>query len=105
MGVDHKGVATCPHCGAQIRLFSIFNRSMQGLANSWKKKHQRACKDRTPAQRHAWARPYLAKGPDECSILVNPDHPGMQVKEPTEAREASAEGGVGCAGLKGNSDA
>jgi hypothetical protein len=76
MGVDHKGIATCRHCGAQFSLFSIFNRSMQGLARSWQKKHERGCKDKTPEQRHAWAKRYIARGEDS-SIRINPEHPGM----------------------------
>lgn len=44
MSVDNQG-------GAQIRLFTIFNRDMGGLARSWRTKHERACKQRMPKQR------------------------------------------------------
>jgi hypothetical protein len=77
MGVDRIGVATCIHCGARLKLFSIFNRSMQGLANVWRKRHQRGCAKRTPEQRHAWARRYVARG-DESSITIDLAHPGMR---------------------------
>ena len=74
MGVDHKARATCRHCGASINLFSIFNRSMTGLAKSWRKKHERGCEGRTAAERAKWAR---AKRKTEA-VEIDWDHPGMQ---------------------------
>lgn len=74
---DSVGVATCRHCGAQIKLFSIFNRSMQGLAIAWRGRHQRGCAKRTPEQRRKWAQRYIDMGEDS-SITINLDHPGMR---------------------------
>lgn len=77
MGVNNTGYACCDHCGAEFRLFTIFNRDMQGLAKVWKRRHERACAKRTPAQRLAWARPYVGKDRTDSSIVVHTSHAGF----------------------------
>jgi|1185.fasta_scaffold26510_1 hypothetical protein len=73
---DTKGVATCRHCGAQISLFTILNRgSVQGLANAWRKRHERACAKRTVKERQAWAAPFLDN--EDTSVTIDTTHPGM----------------------------
>lgn len=79
MGVDNHGCARCKYCGAQIHLFTIFNRDMGGLARSWRSKHERACKDRTPKQRLAWAKKYASKDPiKDSGVTVDLSHEGFQ---------------------------
>lgn len=76
--VSNFGSSKCKHCGAEFRLFTIFNRDMQGLTKSWKQRHEAACATRTPKQRLAWARPYIGKDRLESSIVVDVEHPGFQ---------------------------
>ena len=78
MAVDNCGQATCAHCGAEYRLFTIFNRDMGGLCRAWKSKHERACATRTPDQRRKWAKPYIGKDRYESSIVVDLDHEGFK---------------------------
>lgn len=78
--VDNLGHSYCSHCGAQYRLFSIFNKDMQGLTKAWKRRHERGCEKRTPQQRVTWAKPYIGKDRYESSIVVDLDHPGFNVK-------------------------
>lgn len=79
---DALGCATCRFCGARYTLWTITNRSMQGLCNGWKKRHEHGCKDKTPSQRRGWARKYVGKDHFESSIEVNLKHPGfLDVKE------------------------
>lgn len=94
MGASNTGHAICAHCGAEYHLFTIFNRDMQGLATGWRKRHERACAARSPAQRNAWARPYLGKDRYESSIVVNPEHEGL--KDPASACAARQPGPEGC---------
>lgn len=75
---DALGHARCDHCGAEYRLFTIFNRDMQALCNGWKRRHERGCKTRTPAQRRKWAKPYIGKDRIDSSIVVDMGHPGFQ---------------------------
>lgn len=77
VGVDNCGFACCQHCGSEFRLFTIFNRDMQGLCRAWKRKHEFACKIRTPAQRKKWAAKYLGKDRCESSLVVDLAHPGF----------------------------
>lgn len=78
MGVSNTGCARCRHCGAEYRLFTIFNRDMQGLCKAWRRRHEFACEGRTPAQRRAWAKKYEGKDTSESSLTVDLDHPGFQ---------------------------
>lgn len=71
-----NGFATCCHCGASLRLGTIFNREMGGLARSWRRKHESACAGRTPAERLRWAARFLRLG-DDSSITIDLEHPGM----------------------------
>lgn len=75
---DALGYARCDHCGAEYRLFTIPNRDMQALCNGWKRRHERGCKTRTPAQRRKWATPYIGKDRLDSSIVVDGTHPGLQ---------------------------
>ncbi|HBP5138220.1 hypothetical protein FA101_16585 [Pseudomonas aeruginosa] len=75
---NNTGSARCRHCGAEYRLFSISNRDMQGLCKAWRGRHERGCKDRTPAQRRAWARKYEGQDSSESSLTVDLEHPGFQ---------------------------
>lgn len=77
MSVNNLGMSRCSHCGAEFRLFSIFNRDMQGLCKAWKGRHEFACKNRTPEQRLKWARPYMGKDRYESSIVVDLHHEGF----------------------------
>lgn len=77
MGTNNTGHATCDHCGAELHLFTIFNRDMQGLAKAWKRRHERGCANRTAKQRLAWARPYIGKDRFESSIVVDVQHAGF----------------------------
>jgi len=79
--MNSLGCATCKFCGSQFRLFTIFNRDMQGLCNVWRRKHERACGNRTPAQRRKWAKPYEGKDRLESSLTVDLSHPGFQNHE------------------------
>lgn len=76
-------MASCSHCGAEFRLFSIFNRGdMQALCRNWRKRHERICASRSPAQRRAWAKKYLARDPAESSLTVDIRHPGFSDQQP-----------------------
>lgn len=75
---DALGYAYCKHCGAEYRLFTIFNRDMQALCNGWKRRHEWGCKTRTPAQRRKWAKPYIGKDRVDSSIVVDMTHSGFQ---------------------------
>ncbi|MBA9859507.1 hypothetical protein [Ralstonia insidiosa] len=77
MGINNTGYACCKHCGAEFRLYTIFNRDMQGLCKVWKHRHERACAKRTPAQRRQWARPYAGKDQYESSLTVDLSHAGF----------------------------
>lgn len=77
MGTNSTGFARCRHCGAEYRLFTIFNRDMQGLAKAWKQKHERGCAKRTAHQRRAWAKPFLGKDQNESSLVVDMTHAGF----------------------------
>jgi len=74
----NTGSSRCRYCGAEYRLFTIFNRDMQGLCKAWKGRHERACKNKTPTQRRAWAKKYAGKDSTENSITVELEHPGFQ---------------------------
>lgn len=76
--VSNFGVSTCEYCGAEFRLFSIFNRDMQGLTKGWKRRHEFACSKRTPLERLKWAKPYIGKDKFESSIVVDIEHEGFQ---------------------------
>ena len=78
---DAVGHACCEHCGSEFRLFTIFNRDMQGLCKAWKRRHERACVKRSPKQRRNWAKPYTGKDRYESSLVVDMNHPGFQDKE------------------------
>ena len=78
MGVNNTGSATCDFCGAEYHLFTIFNRDMQGLCKAWRRRHERACRDRTPAERRKWARPYIRRDRSESSLIVDLLHPGFR---------------------------
>lgn len=77
MSLNNQGMSYCAHCGAEFHLFSIFNRDMQGLCNVWKRRHERACSQRTPEQRQKWAKPYVGKDRYESSLVVDLSHPGF----------------------------
>lgn len=81
MGFDNCGYVCCDHCGAEFRLFTIFNRDMQGLARGWKRRHERGCKNRTPEQRVRWAKPHIDKDRCESSIVVDLTHSGFKTTE------------------------
>lgn len=68
----------CKHCGASLRLHSIFDRNLSGLARYWKIKHERVCVWRTPRERMKWARRFLKRGYD-TSITIDEQHPGMRM--------------------------
>jgi hypothetical protein len=78
MAIDNLGFASCSHCGAEFRLFTIFNRDMGGLCKAWKRKHEFKCKDRTPEQRLKWAKPYIGKNRHESSIVVDLGNKGFK---------------------------
>lgn len=85
MGVSNTGHAICNFCGAEFRLFTIFNRDMQGLCKAWRRKHEHKCRSRLPAERHKWARLYIGKDSSESSITVDLSHPGFQDLPEVEA--------------------
>jgi hypothetical protein len=72
-----QGVACCKFCGAQYRLVTIFKRDMDGLCKAWRKRHERSCEGRTPAERRAWAKKYAGKMQWESSITVDLSHPAF----------------------------
>lgn len=73
----NTGSARCSHCGAEYRLFTIFNRDMQGLCKAWRGRHERACAAKTPAQRRAWANQFAGMDTTESIITVDLEHPGF----------------------------
>ena len=77
MGVSNSANAYCRVCGAEFSLFTIFNRDMRGFCKAWRTRHERACKDRTPAQRRAWAKKYAGLDSTESSIIVDLEHPAF----------------------------
>lgn len=77
MGVNSTGFACCKICGAEYRLFTIFNRDMQGLCKVWKRRHEQACAQRTPKARRQWARKYVGLSTNESSLTVDLTHPGF----------------------------
>lgn len=77
MGINSTGNASCQFCGAEYRLFTIFNRDIQGLCKVWKRRHERACGKRTPAQRRQWARKYAGKDSTESSLTVDLSNAGF----------------------------
>ena len=78
MGSGHNGHAVCRICGAQLRMLTIFPRSMMGLCKAWRGRHERACAKKTPAQRRAWARKYADQDLTESSLIVDLEHPAFQ---------------------------
>lgn len=78
MGANNTGFAQCRHCGAEYRLFTIFNRDMQGLCKAWRGRHERGCVSKTPSERRSWAKKYVGKDTTESSLTVDLDHPGFQ---------------------------
>lgn len=81
---DALGCAICRYCGARYTLWTISNRSMQGLCNAWKKRHESYCKHKTPKQRRAWARKWPVKDSldsFESSIVVDPHNHGFLDEE------------------------
>ena len=77
MSVNNTGSASCDYCGAEFRLFSIFNRDMQALCKIWKRRHEQGCSNRSPAERRKWATRYSGKDRTESSIVVDLKHPGF----------------------------
>lgn len=78
MGINTTGYACCKHCGAEYRLYTIFNRDMQGLCKVWKHRHERACRMKTAAQRRQWARKYAGKDRFESALTVDLAHAGFR---------------------------
>lgn len=81
MAINNFGYSFCTHCGAEFRLFTIFNRDMQGLAKAWKRRHEHGCAKRTPAQRLQWAKRYAGKDKHESSIVVDLNNSGFRSAE------------------------
>lgn len=80
MGYDSAGYSKCIHCGAEYRLFTIFNRDMQGLTKAWKIRHERSCILKSPKQRLAWAKKYIGLDRYESAIIVDVLHVGFEHK-------------------------
>lgn len=78
MGLNNTGYASCRHCGAEYRLFTIFNRDMQGLCKAWRRRHERKCVSRSPAERRRWARAYEGKTTADSSLVVDLTHHGFK---------------------------
>lgn len=93
MAVNNAGFSVCKHCGAEYRLFTIFNRDMQGLCKVWKRRHERTCAVRTPAQRRKWARKYAGKPMTDSSITVDLTHPGF-IDAPAVGTDAGDDGKI-----------
>lgn len=74
---NNTGQATCRFCGSDYRLFTIFNKDMQALCKIWKRRHEKGCKTKTPAQRRKWAKKYADRNPAESSLTVDLTHPGF----------------------------
>ncbi|ASJ88846.1 hypothetical protein [Pseudomonas aeruginosa] len=79
---NNSGSATCSHCGAHYHLHSISGRDMMALCRSWRKKHEAKCSTRTPKERRAWAKKYIANVPGEHSLTVDMEHLGFQDTSP-----------------------
>jgi len=79
MGTNNTGNADCNYCGAEFRLFTIFNRDMQGLARAWKRRHERACAKRSPLQRRKWATPYIGKSRVDSALVIDLSHDGFKL--------------------------
>jgi len=77
MGSNNTGFASCKHCGAEFRLFTIFNRDMQALCKIWKRRHEHACYAKTPAQRRTWAKKFVGKDEMASSLTVDINHAGF----------------------------
>jgi hypothetical protein len=73
--MTNQGCATCRHCGATYRMFTIFDKNLQGLARAWRNRHEKKCAKRTPEQRGKWAKQYLH---DDSSITVDLEHDGFK---------------------------
>lgn len=78
MGNRNTGFSRCRFCGAEYRLFTIFNRDMQGLCKAWRRRHERGCEKKTPAQRRKWAMKYVGLDVSDSSLTVDLDHPGFK---------------------------
>lgn len=76
--MSNAGMSYCSYCGTQYRLFTIFNKNMQGLTKAWKTRHERTCRHRSPEQRRAWARKYEGLGMLDSAITVELSHKGFQ---------------------------
>lgn len=77
MGLAQHDSRECPHCGATFTVFSVFNRDVRCMTKGWLRRHAKKCKDRTPAERRKWAKPYIGKDRYESSLVVDMTHPGM----------------------------
>jgi hypothetical protein len=80
------GESRCQHCGAVFRLFTIFNRDMQGLCKAWKQKHERVCAKRSPEARLKWSKKYVGLDKTESSIVIDLGHPGFGLQETTDTK-------------------
>lgn len=78
MSYDNLGSASCVHCGATFRLFTIFKKDMQGLCRAWKRRHERVCAWRSHSERRKWARKYEGKTSLDSSLTVDISHPGFK---------------------------
>lgn len=74
---DRNGFARCKHCGAELRMQTIFNRDMQGFCKAWKYRHEKKCANWTPEQRRKWAKRYEKKDSLDSGILVDLSHEGF----------------------------
>jgi hypothetical protein len=54
---------------------------MDALCKIWRRRHERGCERRTPAQRRKWAKKYEGLDSSESSIVVDMTHPGF-IDEP-----------------------
>ena len=72
--------ARCSYCGAVYRLFTISNRSLKGLCKGWKKRHEKACGRRTPAQRREWAKKYAGKDRYDAAVVVDLSLPAFKME-------------------------
>jgi uncharacterized C2H2 Zn-finger protein len=77
VGVQHRDSEECPHCGAVFSVLSIFNRDVRCMTRGWLKRHSWKCKERTPAERRKWAKPYIGKDRVDSALVVDMEHPGM----------------------------
>lgn len=79
--MNNTGMSYCSHCGAEFRLFTIFNRDMQALCGIWKRRHERRCRTRTPLERRRWAKKYVGLDQSESSLTVDLEHSGFKDEE------------------------